>query len=270
MAKLTPSTALTSPTRRCSSPPWIGKCFTSFSTSRTGAVLMARSPAPARLPSRPPCGRVPASISGGGSLRQRSVANVQRGAKAQPTIGARQIRHQAGNFLQPGPRACGVGLDVETRDRPHQAARIGMQRLFEQHLDRRLLDLAAGIHDDDPLGGLGHHAEIVRDQHDGGAGLLLQLEHEIEDLRLDGDVERRRRLVGDQHLRIAAAAPWRSSPAGACRRKAGGDIRRAGAWHRRCAPGRASRRRDRAPRATTRRDGARRSRRSACRPSAPG
>ena len=89
--------------------------------------------------------------------------------------------------------------------------------------------------------GLGHHAEIVGDQHDGGAGLLLQLQHQVEDLRLDGDVERRGRLVGDQHLRIAGRAPWRSSRAGACRRRAGADIRRAGAWHRRCAPGRASR-----------------------------
>ena len=70
-------------------------------------------------------------------------------------------------------------------------------------------------------GGLGDDAEIVGDQHDGGAGLLLQLEHQVEDLRLDGDVERRGRLVGDQHLRIAATAPWRSSRAGACRRRAG-------------------------------------------------
>jgi hypothetical protein len=33
--------------------------------------------------------------------------------------------------------------------------------------------------------------------------LLLQLDHQVEDLRLDGDVERRGRLVGDQHLGIA-------------------------------------------------------------------
>ncbi len=37
----------------------------------------------------------------------------------------------------------------------------------------------------------------------GGAELLLQLQHQVEDLRLDGDVERRGRLVGDQHARIA-------------------------------------------------------------------
>ena len=33
--------------------------------------------------------------------------------------------------------------------------------------------------------------------------VVLQLAHQVEDLRLDGDVERRRRLVGDQHLGIA-------------------------------------------------------------------
>ena len=41
IAKLTPSTAFTSPTRRCSSPPWIGKCFTRLSTSRTGRAHAA-------------------------------------------------------------------------------------------------------------------------------------------------------------------------------------------------------------------------------------
>ena len=131
-----------------------------------------------------------------------------------------------------------------------------MQRVVEQRLDRRLLDLAAGIHHHHALGRLGDHAEVVGDQHDRGAGLLLEVEHQVEDLRLDGDVERRGRLVGDQHLRIAARAPWRSSPAGACRRRAGADIRRAGAGRRRCAPGRASRAPARAPPSSTRPCGA--------------
>ena len=38
-----------------------------------------------------------------------------------------------------------------------------------------------------------------------------------QDLRLDGHVERGRRLVGDQHLRARWTAPSRSSRAGACR-----------------------------------------------------
>ena len=33
--------------------------------------------------------------------------------------------------------------------------------------------------------------------------LRLQVEDQVEDLRLDGDVERGGRLVGDQHFRIA-------------------------------------------------------------------
>ena len=66
-----------------------------------------------------------------------------------------------------------------------------------------LLHLAAGIHDDDALGDLGHHAEVVGDQHDGRADAVLEVAHQVEDLRLDGDVERGGRLVGDQQLRVA-------------------------------------------------------------------
>ena len=58
----------------------------------------------------------------------------------------------------------------------------------------------------------------------------LQPLDQLEDLRLDGHVERRRRLVGDQQLRDRWRAPWRSSRAGACRRRTrAGRSRRAGA-----------------------------------------
>ena len=81
--------------------------------------------------------------------------------------------------------------------------RIGMLRAGEQFLDRCLLDLAAGIHHDDALRRLRHHAEIVGDEDYRGAELALQVEDEVEDLRLNGDVQRSGRLVGDQHLGIA-------------------------------------------------------------------
>ena len=35
----------------------------------------------------------------------------------------------------------------------------------------------------------GHHAQIVGDEHDGGAGLLLRLGENVEDLRLNRHVE---------------------------------------------------------------------------------
>ena len=50
---------------------------------------------------------------------------------------------------------------------------------------------------------LGDHAHVMGDEDEGHAGLALQPEEEVEDLRLDGDVERRGRLVGDQELRVA-------------------------------------------------------------------
>ena len=96
-----------------------------------------------------------------------------------------------------------VAVAAQPRDRAQEAQRIGMLRVGEQQADRRLLDDAAGIHDHHPMRDLGHHAEIVGDQHDGRARALAQVAQEVEDLRLDGDVERRRRLVGDQDLGIA-------------------------------------------------------------------
>ena len=78
-----------------------------------------------------------------------------------------------------------------------------MRRTLEQIVDRRLLDLAAGIHHHDAVGVLRDHAHVVRDQDDRGAKRVAQFAHQVEDLRLDGDVERGGRFVGDQHLRVA-------------------------------------------------------------------
>jgi hypothetical protein len=77
---------------------------------------------------------------------------------------------------------------------PGQAKQLG---------HRRLLDLAAGIHDHDALGDFGDHAEVVRDQNDRRTDAALEIEHQLQDLRLDRDIERRRRLVGNQELWIA-------------------------------------------------------------------
>ena len=65
-------------------------------------------------------------------------------------------------------------------------------------LARAHLHHAPRLHDDDAVGDLGHHAEIVGDEQHAGAAPLLQLADEPQDLRLRGDVERGRGLVGDQ------------------------------------------------------------------------
>ena len=73
----------------------------------------------------------------------------------------------------------------------------------EQLGDRRLLNLAAGIHHHDALGDFSDHTEIMGDQNDRRADAALEVQHQLQDLRLDRDVKRRGRLVGDQELWIA-------------------------------------------------------------------
>lgn len=68
---------------------------------------------------------------------------------------------------------------------------------------RRLAGLhhLAGIHHDDVVRGFGHQRQIVGDQQQRHVFALLQVQQQFDDLRLDGHVERGRRLIGDQQLR---------------------------------------------------------------------
>ena len=75
-----------------------------------------------------------------------------------------------------------------------------MHRIAEQLATRRELDHAAGAHHRDAVGDIIDDREVVRDEEIGEPDLLLQVLQEIEDLRLDGDVERRDRLVADDEL----------------------------------------------------------------------
>ena len=61
-----------------------------------------------------------------------------------------------------------------------------------------LLDDHAAVHDDDVVGHSGHDAEVVGYEEYRHACLLLKPAQEVQDLRLDRDVERRGRLVGYQ------------------------------------------------------------------------
>ena len=61
------------------------------------------------------------------------------------------------------------------------------------------LDDAAAEHDDHLVGERAHDAEIVADEEDREPHVGLEVLEQVDDLRLDRDVERRGRLVGDQH-----------------------------------------------------------------------
>ncbi|KFB70108.1 MAG: hypothetical protein CAPSK01_000121 [Candidatus Accumulibacter vicinus] len=68
---------------------------------------------------------------------------------------------------------------------------------------RRLFDDLAGVHDADAGRHLRDDAEVVGDQQHTHRPFGLHTSQQFEDLRLDGDVERRRRLVGNQQTRLA-------------------------------------------------------------------
>ena len=73
-----------------------------------------------------------------------------------------------------------------------------MLRIGKQRLDRRLFDDASGVHHGDAVGHLGDDAEVVGDEEEREPEALLQIAQQVENLRLDRDVERGRRLVGDE------------------------------------------------------------------------
>jgi hypothetical protein len=96
-----------------------------------------------------------------------------------------------------------------------------MARALDHVAHRTDLDDPAGIHHGDAVGGLGDHAHVVGDQHHRGAVLAAQPLQQRDDLRLDRHVERRRRLVGDDQLRLGASASaittrWRMPPDNWC------------------------------------------------------
>ena len=153
-----------------------------------------------------------AAVRTGSAARRRSPAAWRRSTAPGPVIGSR-----------PRCRRSTRGMEAEQR------RGVGMQRAREELVHRRELDDLAGIHDRDAVGDLRHDAEIVGDEQHApcrsrSCSSLEQRQH----LRLDGDVERRRRLVGQQHAAAGRRAPWRSSRAGACRRRTGADSRACG------------------------------------------
>ena len=70
-----------------------------------------------------------------------------------------------------------------------------MSRVVKDLLDRTDLDDLSGVKNRNAVCNVGNDAEIVRDEGDREAKLLLQILEQLEDLRLDRYVERGCRFV---------------------------------------------------------------------------
>ena len=75
-----------------------------------------------------------------------------------------------------------------------------MLRLGEDLGGPARFDDSAALHHRDIVGELAHDAEIVGDEQHRHAELACRSFNSVEDLRLHGDVERGRRLVGDEEI----------------------------------------------------------------------
>jgi len=77
-----------------------------------------------------------------------------------------------------------------------------MQRILVELGRRRHLDDPTEVHHCDAIGDVPHDSEVVRNEQVREVELLLQPLEEIDDLRLDRDVECRHRLVRDDEVGI--------------------------------------------------------------------
>src|SRR5262249_5550087 len=77
---------------------------------------------------------------------------------------------------------------------------VGHARPAEEFATLCDLGNTAEIHHADPVRHVAHDGEVVADEEVGQAESVLQIAHQIEDLRLHGDVERRSWLVANDEL----------------------------------------------------------------------
>ena len=142
-----------------------------------------RGPGP-RLSDRQQFGMLRAFVDGKGAARPKAAAGGP---------GAR-VRRLAVDGDQPAI----FGLGIDARRGVQQRPGVGMARIGQQILGRAFLDHFARVHHQHARADIGDHAEVVADQHDGGAKVAVQPAQQVEDLRLDRHVERRGRFVGDK------------------------------------------------------------------------
>ncbi|MNN33261.1 hypothetical protein D3C81_1470140 [compost metagenome] len=108
-----------------------------------------------------------------------------------------QIGRRAGDRRQLPAAAA-----IQAWHRGQQPPGVRVPGIVEDFLHRPRFDDLPGIHHRYAVSHFSHDAKIMRDENNCGADLPLQLLHQLQNLRLDGYVQRRGRLVRNQQLRI--------------------------------------------------------------------
>ena len=119
------------------------------------------------------------------------------------------LAQEAAGDREPDPQGVGGGdLFGAVRDRVGRAGGLGREqhpgvgvaRIGEDVGGLAGLDDFAVLHHADPVGEFAHDGEVVGDEQERHAEIAFELGEQVEDLGLDGDVERGGGLVGDQQV----------------------------------------------------------------------
>ena len=159
-----------------------------------------------------------------------SVARGQRGWKRHPDGGSIGFGGSPSSTIRSRSRlrfGSGIGIAASS------ASRVGHDRLRVELLRRRELDDLAQVHHGDPVRDVAHDAQVVRDEQVREAELVLEVVEQVDDLRLDRDVERGDRLVEQDQPRLERERAGDADPLAL----AAGELVRDSGW-RAPAPGR--------------------------------
>ena len=137
-------------------------------------------------------------------MRHRSTASGQRVWKRQPGGGSSGLGRSPCSTMRSRERcASGVG----DRRGGEQCLRVGVLGGGEQFGGRGLFDDLPEVHHGDPVGEEFDGGQVVGDEQAAEAPVALEVGEEVEHGRLDRDVERRGRLVGDEQVGVAGQGP---------------------------------------------------------------
>src|SRR2546428_5177068 len=193
MSNETQSTARTRPVDQ-PRPRRTAKCFVRLVTSSSGAPD-ASSPISAAM--QPAARRVAGDHRGLGRRLDAAAREGRRTARGERAAGT--ARREVGGLA--GDRGEERAPRAEARDGFQQRACVRVRGLGEDPPHGADLDDAPRVHDGHAVADARHDPEVVGDEDHREPVTLLQLLQQAEVLRLDGEVEARGRLVGDEQAR---------------------------------------------------------------------
>ena len=114
----------------------------------------------------------------------------------------RRVGRAGGLAFEDEPLPAALELGVGHGHGRAERLGVGVERVVKEGVAIGELDDLAEVHDGDAVRDVLDHAEVVGDKEIGEAQLGLEVLHQVDDLRLNGDVEGRDRLVTDDKVGV--------------------------------------------------------------------